>query len=214
MDALTGMGYAVISLNYRLGGGTKRTDPIPNAVRDGKSAIRYLRANADALRIDPARIAVWGNSAGGYMAAMIGVTGDQPSPFDGPDNADFSSAVQAVIDWYGADSRLPTELQHATYIATAKNLPPFLIANGELDDIVPPEQSRLLHEELVRHGASSTLTIVKGAGHEDPLFMKTQMQPGFRVSEALTWAMMRAGNVRRSARCPEACDPSHHVRQA
>lgn len=184
VDALTRMGYAVVSLNYRLGGSANRYEPIPNAIRDGKSSIRYLRANAEMLRIDPTRIAVWGNSAGGYMASMIGITGDQPSPFDGPDNADFSSAAQAAIVWYGAETRgVPNELQNATYIATARKLPPFLIACGELDTITPVAESRLLHDALVRHGASATLTVVKGAGHEDPLFMKTQMQPTFDFLE-------------------------------
>lgn len=42
-----------------------------SASQDGKAAVRFLRANADKYRLDPKRFAVWGNSAGGYLAAML-----------------------------------------------------------------------------------------------------------------------------------------------
>ena len=91
-------GYAVAALNYRL------TPPavFPAPVMDVKAAIRFLRAHAARFELDPARVAAWGNSAGGYLAVMAGVTGDN-SEFDAPElgNAAQSSAVQAVIDWFG-----------------------------------------------------------------------------------------------------------------
>jgi acetyl esterase/lipase len=183
VSALTGMGYAVVSLNYRLGGSMRSA--ALDALRDGKAAIRFLRANAKALRIDPDRFAVWGNSAGGFMAAMLGVTGDQPTPFDDPDfgNASISSEVQAVIVWFGAEDRLPEPFRLAPYIQSSKALPPFLIANGDADSVISPQQAQRLHDELLRRGASSTLTIIRGAGHEDPLFMSTQMEPAFAFLE-------------------------------
>lgn len=177
--SLTRMGYAVISLNYRLGGPDWATAML-NGIRDGKMAVRYLHSNAGALRIDPTRIAVWGNSAGGFIATALGLTGDQPSPFDDGASPNLSSDVRAVIVWFGAENgKSRPILQLEPYIGSAKIVPPFLIVNGELDDIVTPEDARRLHDALISHGASSTLTIVKGAGHEDPLFMKTQMQPAF-----------------------------------
>lgn len=178
VDALTRMGFAVVSLNYRLGGAS-----LPEAalkgVRDTKIAVRYLRANAGSLRIDPDRIALWGNSAGGFNALMTGLTGDQETPLDDPANADVSSAVQAVIVWYGAGPRFPPPLEIWPYLDTVTRLPPFLIATGELDPLDTPAKAAEVHDALVSHGAPSTLTIVKGAGHEDPLFRKTQMQPAF-----------------------------------
>lgn len=77
--ALTAKGYAVVSLNYRLG--TSMDAAALPAVQDGKAAVRFLRANAAKYHLDPDKFAAWGNSAGGYMAAMLGVTGDQPTPF-------------------------------------------------------------------------------------------------------------------------------------
>lgn len=122
--ALTAKGYAVASINYRLG--ASMAEAAVPAIHDGKAAVRFLRANAGAYHLDPDRFAVWGNSAGGYMAAMLGVTGDQPTVFDAPKSgyADASGAVQAAVVWFGAEDRLPgRELSVAGYLHAARNLP-------------------------------------------------------------------------------------------
>ena len=114
------------------------------------------------------------------MAAMLGVTGDQRTVFDGPQPryADVSSAVQAAVVWFGAEDRLPgRELSIACYLHAARNLPAFMIANGDADPIISPRQARRLHEALLAAGARSTLVILPGAGHEDPTFTATQMLP-------------------------------------
>jgi len=185
VSALTARGYAVVSLNYRLI--HKEGEHIYKAAiagfQDGKSAVRFLRANADRYNLDSQKFAVWGDSAGGYIAAMLGVTGDQPTIFDDPasPNARVSSAVQAVVVWYGAVDAdfLSPDIRMVHYIPTAKVLPPFLIANGEADPNVSAANARRLHEALVKAGANSALTLIPGAGHEDPTFMATQMIPAF-----------------------------------
>jgi acetyl esterase/lipase len=90
-------GYVVASVQHRTitDGATYK-----DGVADAKSAIRYLRAHADQYGIDPRKIAVWGESAGGYIAAMVGTT-DGVKQFDVGDNLDQSSDVQAVIDQFG-----------------------------------------------------------------------------------------------------------------
>jgi acetyl esterase/lipase len=91
-------GYVVASIQYRtIGNGANFRD----GIADVKSAIRYLRANAGKYGIDPQKIAVWGESAGGYLVAMVGVTNGVKS-FDLGNNLDQSSDVQAVIDKFGA----------------------------------------------------------------------------------------------------------------
>ena len=178
--ALTAKGYAVASVNYRLG--LIMLTDAHAALADGKAAVRFLRANAAAYGIDPDRFAVWGNSAGGYMAAILGVSGDQNTVFDDASSryAKTSPAVQAVIVWFGAEDRLPIEeLSIAHYLPGAKSLPPFMIANGDADPIISPEQARRLQNALAKAGAKSSLTILPGAGHEDPQYMLTQMQPSF-----------------------------------
>ncbi|WP_414664694.1 alpha/beta fold hydrolase [Horticoccus sp. 23ND18S-11] len=92
-------GYVAVNIDYRLGDGAW-----PTNLHDCKNAVRYLRAHAAELKLDPNRIAVAGGSAGGHLALMVGMTGDQPefepigaaSPYPG-----VSSRVQAVINMYG-----------------------------------------------------------------------------------------------------------------
>ncbi|WP_405847582.1 prolyl oligopeptidase family serine peptidase [Streptomyces sp. NBC_01518] len=90
-------GYVVASVQYRT---TKDGATYNDAVADVKSAIRYLRANADKYSIDPDQVAVWGQSAGGYLAAMTGATNGEKS-FDVGDHLDRSSQVQGVVDEFG-----------------------------------------------------------------------------------------------------------------
>ena len=110
-------GFAVASIQYRTSrdGATYR-----DGVADIKAAIRYLRANAAKYGIDADVVAVWGESAGGYLAAMVGVT-NHNSAFEAGADLNQSSDVQGVIDDFGAsdlskmaaDFDAPT--QHATY---------------------------------------------------------------------------------------------------
>jgi len=90
-------GYVVASIQYRtIANGAIYSD----AVADVKSAIRYLRAHADQYGINGSFVAVWGQSAGGYLAAMTGVTNGRKQ-FDIGANLDQSSDVQAVVDEFG-----------------------------------------------------------------------------------------------------------------
>ena len=89
-------GYVVASIEYRV----VPDGTFKDAVHDAKSAVRYLRAHAKEFNIDTNRIAVMGESAGGYMAAMVGTT-NGVKEFDVGDNLNYSSEVQAAIDIYG-----------------------------------------------------------------------------------------------------------------
>jgi acetyl esterase/lipase len=101
-------GYAVVSINYRL----SSESTFPAQVNDAKAAIRYIRANAAKYNLDPDRIAAWGGSAGGYLAAMLGTSGGVGDLEDmSQGNADQSSAVQAVVDWFGPISFLDMDPQ-------------------------------------------------------------------------------------------------------
>ena len=98
-QALVEQGFAVAAVDYRLSGEA----PYPAGAQDVKAAVRWLRANAATYGLDAARFAAFGQSAGGWMANMLGATGDQATLFDDPalGHADQSAAVQAVVSWYG-----------------------------------------------------------------------------------------------------------------
>lgn len=105
-------GYAVVSMNYRMSGEAK----FPALVQDVKAAIRWLRANASELQLDGQRIATWGGSAGGYQAAMAGVSAGESELDDRRlGNAAQSSHVQAVVDWFGPTDFLKMDEQLAEY---------------------------------------------------------------------------------------------------
>jgi acetyl esterase/lipase len=111
VQPLLDAGYAVASLNYRLSGEAL----FPAGAQDVKAAVRWLRANADTYNLDPDNFAAWGESAGGNLVSLIGTTGDQATVLDDADlgNADVSSAVQAVIHWYGPTDFLQMDTQAA-----------------------------------------------------------------------------------------------------
>ena len=96
-------GYAVATVNYRLA----QEAPFPGALQDVKAAVRYLRANAATYGYNADRIAVWGESAGGYLAVMTAVTNDDEFndlPFIGEDalTEPVSARVSVLLDYYGA----------------------------------------------------------------------------------------------------------------
>lgn len=93
-------GYVVASVEYRHTG----ESIFPAHIQDVRTAVRFLRANAERFCIDPARIAIWGDSSGGHSAALTGVSADVEE-FDTDDFPGVSSGVSCVVDFYG-----PTDL--------------------------------------------------------------------------------------------------------
>lgn len=89
-------GYIVCLAEYRI----SNTAPFPAQIQDVKTAIRFIRKNAKKFRADPDRIALMGDSAGGHLVTLAGLTPDKPE-FTGDQWAGVSDCVQAVVDWYG-----------------------------------------------------------------------------------------------------------------
>ncbi|MCD8341746.1 MAG: alpha/beta hydrolase [Clostridiales bacterium] len=94
-------GYAVATINYRLADEAT----FPAALSDVKAAVRYLRANAEQYGYDADRFAIWGESAGGYLACMAALTGDDlysDVSYIGEDASQpVSGQVSALVDFYG-----------------------------------------------------------------------------------------------------------------
>ena len=192
-DHFNGQGYVFCSIDYRF----SAEAPYPAQIEDCKCAIRFLRANAAKYHIDPKHIGVWGDSAGGHLVALLGLT-PKVRRLEGTEGwRKQSSTVQAVLDWYGptdlragglgttyandygihavkallggsTDAKLAADASPITFVS--KDAPPFLIMHGDKDDLVPVEQSQKLYDALKADGDDATLQIVAGAGHGGPQF--------------------------------------------
>lgn len=175
---LTEDGYAVASINYRLGGVSALH---PKQIHDVKGAIRWLRAHADKYGFDSTRIAVGGGSAGGHLALLLGLSGGV-TELEGVVGGYVgeSSSVQAVVDLYGvssmqayADSNAKFQLNTSVdFIHSASPIeyissddPPVLIIHGENDQTIPVNQSYILHDRYHEAGLDSSLNIVEGGEH-------------------------------------------------
>ncbi|MDR2530736.1 MAG: alpha/beta hydrolase [Oscillospiraceae bacterium] len=128
MEALD-EGFAVASVEQRLcatlpDGSYDPQGRFPNPVYDFKAAIRFLRANAAAYKLDSTRFATAGGSAGGYHAFFAAATADVPALYDA--SLGFSGVdgrVQAVVDWFGVGD-LVTQSQFT------EDTPPMKLPNG------------------------------------------------------------------------------------
>lgn len=113
-------GYAVVSINYRMSGEAL----FPALVHDTKAAIRWVRAHAEEHGFDPDRVAVWGGSAGGYLALMAGVS-DGIAALEDPSlgDAEPSSTVQAVVAWFPPTNFLlmDAQLEASGFIQTPES---------------------------------------------------------------------------------------------
>jgi acetyl esterase/lipase len=172
---LAARGYLVARPSYRLSSEAK----FPAALKDIKSAVQWLKSNAKTYNADPSHVAVWGASAGGTLAALVGTSCavrefDAAPVSQGPPglasvtlDPNATSCVQAVIDWYGPidfssmDSQsLPGSMEHnagtsaeSTFLGCAlPECPPeTLMAVNPITYITPDDPPF-----LIMHGIADT----------------------------------------------------------
>lgn len=192
-NSLIDAGYAVASISYRF----SDEDTFPAQIHDCKAAIRWLRANAESYSLDTSEIVVMGQSAGAYLAGLLGVTGDVEA-LEGVvgGNLDQSSRVSAVVDSYGPmdfilrsqDQPDQTEspsgkvyqllggpvseaIAFAELASPAYHVTsddaPFLIFHGTADGTVLMNQSEKMFDTYQALNLPVTLERVEGAGHGD-----------------------------------------------
>jgi len=182
---LLAQGVAVASIDYRLAPGHR----FPTQIEDVTYAVRYLRANAQKLRIDPNRIAAFGTSAGGHLASLLG-TIDPSAGFDVGPLTEVSSRVRAVVDIVGPADLTDRALPDATKASILKAFgvmggitkdpallkaspvtyvspddPPFLVVQGTVDELVPLEQSVGFTQRLKAVGVRAEMVTVVGGTH-------------------------------------------------
>lgn len=136
VDQLLSLGYAVASVNYRLSGEALA----PAQIQDIKAAVRFLRANAQEYKLNPAKFGAWGGSAGGSLVALLG-TSCNVAELEGADlgNADQSSCVQAVVDWFGPIDFLQMDSQFSGTSCPANhdeaNSPESMLVGAPIQDV-------------------------------------------------------------------------------
>ncbi|MFF2433346.1 alpha/beta hydrolase fold domain-containing protein [Streptomyces sp. NPDC058107] len=189
-------GLAVATIDYR----HAREAPFPAQLHDVKAAIRYLRHYAGPLGIDWTRIGLWGESAGGHLAAMAGLTGASDPSLEGTEGITAGdTTVAAVVDWYGITDvgallpdtpgpydpfvtflggdpgdrqRLAAAASPVSYARSPA--PPFLLAHGTRDTLVPFEHSEHLAGLLRAAGNHAELVAVPDAEH---IFLNADVAP-------------------------------------
>lgn len=130
---LVAEGFVVVSVDYRL----TPVAPFPANVHDIKAAIRFLRSNAETYSIDPERISIAGASAGGHLAALVGLTnGSKPHEGSVGGHLKTSSDVNAVVSFYGA-SNLLSVLDQSTPHGLRVRVPALKLLLGGTPDEKP-----------------------------------------------------------------------------
>jgi acetyl esterase/lipase len=166
-------GFACASIDYRLA----PLYPFPAAVEDAQAFVQFARDNAARLQVG--RLVAFGNSAGGHLAAMLGVGYKDGPKVDAvvdvcgltdvrnPDSTQFPISMSFVEQFLGGSYVGREDVYAAaspvTYVD--KSSAPFLIIHGVEDDVVPVDQSRLLNQALADCGVTSKLVELPGEGH-------------------------------------------------
>ncbi|WP_339864859.1 alpha/beta hydrolase [uncultured Algoriphagus sp.] len=158
-------GYVTINVEYRLTGEAG----FPACIEDVKNAVRWLRAHAEELRVDPERIGAYGHSAGAHLALMLGMTSEKDGLEGDGSYQEYSSHVNVV-----AAGSPPTELGRETPMSRpiwwpigyiSADHPPMLLIQGTEDPVVKPVLTRDFVTKMKDAGADIEYLEVAG-GHD------------------------------------------------
>ena len=194
-------GFVVASAEYRTSSEARFAAPLI----DVKAAVRFLKAHAKEFCIDPDHIFIMGESAGGSLASLAGVTGGLPE-FEAGEYLDYDSRVAGIVDFYGVvemqkrgadDGRGLPANDDVPYFTTEEYLgvgysdetaekasaagyvnaqtPPVMILHGSADVVVPMIQSETFYEKLTACGVDAEFYVVEGAVHGDDLFYQDEV---------------------------------------
>lgn len=173
-------GYVAMSIDYLLA--TPEKPSWPQNIHDCKTAVRWLRANAETYHIDTGHIGVIGGSAGGTLAALVVLCGPDAGLDPGEPFGTISCQVQCGIDLYGPSDftvrhksstlfgktfeEAPDLYKQASPVFQAtKGDPPLMIMHGTADKTVDLEQSKLMASACQKAGIEHELVIIDGAPH-------------------------------------------------
>ncbi|MFI0428188.1 alpha/beta hydrolase fold domain-containing protein [Mariniflexile sp. HMF6888] len=172
-------GYAVANVAYRL----VDVAPAPAAIEDVRCALIYIHKHAKSLNIDTSKIVLMGGSAGGHLALMAGLLGNNKQ-FDTNCPNTENIKVAAIIDKYGvtdltplaywksANNWLSLNNTDAAFVKSVSPInyvsyksPPVFIAHGTADPIVPYMQSVILYKKLKANRVKTELLTLRKGKH-------------------------------------------------
>jgi len=183
-EPLLDAGYTV----FRVRHGSSPRYSIPEAIDDVTQAVRFVRSNAGAYGVDPERLGVMGNSAGGHLALVLGTQPNDEAGTAEP-SANTSARVAAVVAWvpptdltiaiWEAPESLPSyrqfpaldlamepaEASSPLFDVTPDDAPALVIMGGA-DELLPPSHGERIAEAFEREGVAHELIVVEGAGHD------------------------------------------------
>ncbi len=205
-ERLVKEGVTVFILKYRLPTtkGMNFKHPVP--LMDAQRAIKLVRYYADTFHINPKRIGIIGFSAGGHLASMAGTLFKNPVVANdaiGKTNCrpDFMMLIYPVITTQakgfchscpkkliGKNSELGLLKKLSSELNVTADTPCTFLAHAKDDRTVPPENSRLFHEALKKHGISTTLKIYEKGGHYSGFFKKGSGNDALKwIDDCVAW---------------------------
>ncbi|MGD8487101.1 MAG: alpha/beta hydrolase, partial [Chloroflexota bacterium] len=181
-EEIAEQGYVTFLAGYRLFWEFDGSNPWPAQLDDARRAMRWVRAHADEFGVDPERVCAIGHSAGGQLAGLLGTT-EGPADAD-PDLAGIPSRADCVVNISGDSDLMDpdpdpdwTQMLNRLYGGSIEEVPevwraasvvhnvdeetvPFLVIHGNLDEMVPIEDSRKLVSALAAAGVEHDFTEV------------------------------------------------------
>ena len=182
-QALLDAGYTVFAIRH----GSSPKYVIPEIVPDVRRAVRYVRLHADDFCIDAERMGVWGGSAGGHLALMLGNASDAGDPGADDEVDRASNRVASVVAYYppvdlrrlarGANPEISNErfpalnfdadvaAEFSPLVHVSGDDPPTLLIHGDADELVDVSNSHIIHDAFQEKGVTSKVIIIEGAPH-------------------------------------------------
>ncbi|MEV0421938.1 alpha/beta hydrolase [Streptosporangium canum] len=184
---LAGQGWVCVSANYRL----RPQAQHPDHLIDLKKIIAWVREHAHEYGADPSTLFVAGSSAGGHMAALAALTPNDPAFQPGFEDADTSVTGAIYLNgWYGTYFGQGPESSPLSHITP--DAPPFLVAHGDLDPLVPVAEAREFADRLRATSAAPVVYAeLRGGNHAFDLYHSVRFEAVIDAIEAFT-ALVRS----------------------
>jgi acetyl esterase/lipase len=179
-------GFTLIAVRH----GSSPKYLIPEIVSDVRRAVRFIRHNAKQWGVDPNRLGVFGGSAGGHLALVLGTASDNGDPNAKEDFMKESARVASVVAYFppvdlrplarglnpqptgGTLDRFPAlnfekekAPDYSPIVHVSPDDPPTLLIHGDKDKLVPVNNSKVIHEAFQKNNVKTQLIIIEGAEH-------------------------------------------------